>query len=122
MAKEGPLEQKVLSVLWDRGELTVREVLEELQSTHAYTTILTVLDRLHEKRRVRRRKKERAWAYRPARPREEELGNAIRELLGTPGVEREPLLMAFIDSAESVDPDLLDRLESLIRARRQGTA
>lgn len=120
MARDGTLEQGVLEVLWAGGEWTVREVLEELGSSHAYTTILTVLDRLHDKRRVRRRKLGQAWAYRAARPREAELAGEITRLLRTPGIDREPLLMSFLESAESLDDELLDRLEELIRQRREG--
>lgn len=122
MVNEGPLEQRVLEVLWEGEELTVRQVLDALNSSHAYTTILTVLDRLHEKGRVQRRKKKRAWVYRPARPREAELGATISQLLGTPGVDSEPLLMAFLDSAESVDPEILQRLEQMIKDRRKKRA
>lgn len=119
MPREASLEESVLRVLWEGDELSVREVLERLGSGHAYTTISTVLDRLHEKRRVRRRKDGQAWAYRAAEPREVELGREITRLLGTPGVEREPLLMAFLESAESTDAELIERLEQLIRRRRK---
>ena len=120
MARPGLLERRVIEALWAGGELTVREVLEELGSSHAYTTIMTVLDRLHQKRRVRRRKRGQAWAYRAARSREVELGAEITRLLATPGVDRDPLLLAFLESAESVDPELLDRLDELIQRRGKG--
>jgi predicted transcriptional regulator len=116
MTRTASLEHRVLEILWTGGEWSVRAVLERLGSAHAYTTILTVLDRLHRKRRVRRRKDGRAWAYRAARPREAELGDEIARLLATPGVEREPLLAALI---ESMDPGLRSRLDELIRCRRE---
>ncbi|MEM7247683.1 MAG: hypothetical protein AAF533_20265, partial [Acidobacteriota bacterium] len=65
------------------------------------------------------RKRGSAWAYRAAESREVELGREMTGLLGTPGVEREPLLMAFLESADSVDSKLLDRLETLIQQRRE---
>lgn len=120
MPREASLEERVLRVLWASDECTVRDVLERMRSTHAYTTILTVLDRLHEKGRVRRRKLGQAWAYRAARPREIEIGREMTRLLGTQGVDREPVLMAFLESVESTDAALLDRLEELIRRRREG--
>ena len=118
MARDGQLERRVIETLWAGGELTVSEVLEDLGSSHAHTTIMTVLDRLHRKQRVRRRKKGQAWVYRAASTREAELGAELTRLLGTPDVDREPLLMAFLESADSVDPELLDRLDILIRRRR----
>lgn len=119
MTGRGALAQQVLETLWSSGELTVRDVRARLDGGHAYTTILTVLDRLHDKGRVRRRKLAGAWHYRCARPREAEVGAELTRLLGTPGLDRDPMLLAFLDSAESLDPDLLDRLEDLIRRRRE---
>ena len=49
------LEQQVIGVLWtDLGtEMTVRQVAEHFPD-HAYTTVLTILDRLEHKGMVRR--------------------------------------------------------------------
>ncbi len=119
MARQGLLEKRVVDALRDSGELTVREVLAALGSSHAYTTIMTVLDRLHGKRDVRRRKRGQAWAYRATRTREAELGAELSQMLSAKGLDREPLLMAFLDSADAADPQLLDRLDDLIRQRRR---
>ena len=45
----GPLERAVMDTMWRGGELTVREVQAELSSPVAYTTVMTVLDRLAKK-------------------------------------------------------------------------
>lgn len=62
------LELECMKVLWDGGELTVREVRERLRPrrTLAYTTVLTVLDRLAQKGAVSRRKMGRALLYQAA--------------------------------------------------------
>ncbi len=55
----GELESAVLSTLWDHGApLSVRDVLARLRRKPAlaYTTVLTVLDRLHGKGVVVREK------------------------------------------------------------------
>ncbi|XGI82954.1 BlaI/MecI/CopY family transcriptional regulator [Halorutilales archaeon Cl-col2-1] len=54
----GSLEAKVLGVLEDEGEASVREVvdgLEERGEDKAYTTVGTILDRLYEKDIIERR-------------------------------------------------------------------
>ena len=118
MTRPGELESAVLDALWDGGEQSVREVLCRTGSRHAYTTILTVLDRLHDKGQVLRRKVRSSWRYRPARTREEALGRRVAALLEeTPGAPR-PLLRAFLDRAEELDPGVLDELDAMIRARR----
>ena len=50
MNRLGDLERKVMDVLWDSAEapLTGREVADQLPD-RAYTTVLTILDRLRRK-------------------------------------------------------------------------
>ena len=68
------LESEVMEELWDRGEATVREVLEALNARssprRAYTTILTVMQRLHGKKVLRRMWRDRRHVYVPALSRE----------------------------------------------------
>ncbi len=118
MGKRGALEQQVMDTLWDRGEATVRQVMDRLGGTLAYTTVMTVLDRLHGKGKVCRRKEGLAWRYRAAAPREQVMGARAAALLTGEGAA-EPLLAAFIDHAEDLDPAVLDTLERMIRDRRR---
>jgi BlaI family transcriptional regulator, penicillinase repressor len=63
------LETEVMDELWARGEGTVREVLETLNgrggAQRAYTTILTVMQRLHAKDVLRRERRGRRDVYVP---------------------------------------------------------
>jgi BlaI family transcriptional regulator, penicillinase repressor len=61
-----PLELDCMNALWPRGEATVRDIQQALVATRprAYTTIMTILDRLAQKGIVERRKAGRAWVYR----------------------------------------------------------
>jgi BlaI family transcriptional regulator, penicillinase repressor len=61
-----PLELDCMNALWPSGEATVRQIQETLRPTRprAYTTIMTILDRLAQKGIVQRRKSGRAWVYR----------------------------------------------------------
>jgi predicted transcriptional regulator len=67
----GPLEYACLKVLWRRGSVSVGQVLTELNSGReagnelAYTTVMTVLVRLHEKGVLGREKKGRSFVYHP---------------------------------------------------------
>ena len=63
-----PLELAIMKSLWRRGEATVRQVQDDLvrERQLAYTTVMTVMDRLFKKDLVERRKKSRAHVYRPA--------------------------------------------------------
>ncbi|MBL8849060.1 MAG: BlaI/MecI/CopY family transcriptional regulator [Planctomycetaceae bacterium] len=60
-------ELEVMQVVWDRSGATVQEVVDALDRSLAYTTVLTTLKILHEKRGVlRRTKRGRAHVYVPA--------------------------------------------------------
>jgi predicted transcriptional regulator len=61
-----PLELDCMNALWPCGEATVRQIQEALRPTRprAYTTIMTILDRLAQKGIVQRTKRGRAWVYR----------------------------------------------------------
>ena len=62
-----PLELECMNTLWPLGEGTVRDIQQQLVPVRprAYTTIMTIMDRLAHKGIVTRRKSGRAWLYRP---------------------------------------------------------
>jgi predicted transcriptional regulator len=78
-----PLELHCLRALWSLGEGGVRDVRRVVGQSRplAYTTIMTVLERLVRKGRIARRKAGRAFVYSPATSRDELRRTAIRELL-----------------------------------------
>jgi BlaI family penicillinase repressor len=61
-----PFELDCMNALWPLGEATVKQVRESLaeKRPRAYTTIMTILDRLAQKGIVTRRKAGRAYLYR----------------------------------------------------------
>ena len=121
MARQPELERRVIETLWQGGEWSVREVYERVGEGLAYTTIATVLDRLHAKGRVQREKDGVAWRYHATRTREEALAAEVGRVLQRVEGASEPLLVAFLDEVEQRDPSALDRLMALIRARQEGT-
>ena len=63
----GPLERRVMARLWKAGPQTVGDALEALNGSSdrrlAYTTVMTILVRLHEKGLVTREKDGRNYRY-----------------------------------------------------------
>jgi predicted transcriptional regulator len=57
----GPLERQVLEQVWQRHEVSVRDVFIAFGESVAYTTLMTTLDRLYKKRLLSRRKDGRAF-------------------------------------------------------------
>jgi predicted transcriptional regulator len=115
----GPLEVKVLGLLWDEGgALTVRQVRLALPAL-AYTTLMTTLDRLFRKRAVLRSRQGRAFAYRPRCSRSDLLAEMmhgqVTDLLAASGAST-AILSTLVRAVGDRDSALLDRLESLVRA------
>jgi BlaI family penicillinase repressor len=97
-----PLELLCLRALWSLGEGNVRDVQAVVAQWRplAYTTIMTVLDRLVRKGKLARRKVGRAFVYAPQVARDEMRRAAIRELLdGFFGGSVEELLR-FLQASE----------------------
>jgi predicted transcriptional regulator len=116
----GDLETSVMEALWEHGELGTPEVhnLVGRPRSLAYTTILTILQRLYKKGLVVRREAGRLHVYAAANSREqfakqrgEVLASSFVEL-GSAGV------MAFLAEAQKLDPAIVD----LLRARLDSQA
>src|ERR1051326_6071121 len=67
----GPLEVRMMELLWENGECSVHDVIPKLDRPLAYTTVMTTLDRLFKKGLLDRRKSERAFFYSPRLSRRE---------------------------------------------------
>jgi predicted transcriptional regulator len=78
-----PLELLCLRALWTLEEANVKQVRAAVAQSRplAYTTIMTVLERLVRKGRLKRRKMGRAFAYSPETSRDSMRRAAIRELV-----------------------------------------
>lgn len=96
MSTLGELEQRVMDVLWSAEEpKSVRAVLDVLlaEKQLAYTTVMTVLDRLAKKGIVDRERHGRQWIYRPARDRSALIADQVQELLGADEHARREVLV-----------------------------
>lgn len=110
-------ELDVLRVLWDRGQGTVREVLETLQAsgrTWSYATVATLLDRLESKGMVASDRRELAFVYRPAIAaqdvRRKRVENLVEKLYqGEPG-----LLVLHLLKSHPLDADQAQQVRALL--------
>jgi predicted transcriptional regulator len=121
MAKRPPSipdsELDVLKVLWDRGQATVREVLETLRTAGrqwSYATVATLLDRLETKGVVTSDRSELAFVYRPVisthEVRQKRVSNLVDKLYqGEPG-----LLVLHLLKAHPLAPDQAKEVRALL--------
>ena len=95
------VELEILQVLWDLGPSTVRQVVDALNQhrTRAYTSILSMMNVMLEKKLVTREEQGRAHVYRAVARQEKMLGTMVKDLLGR----------AFDGSASSLITHVLDQ-------------
>jgi len=107
----------VLTALWDNGELPTPEVFNRVGRPRglAYTTILTVLQRLYRKGLVLRRSEGKAHVYSPAMSREQFSERRGEFLAGALVKLGEAGLSAFLAEADRLDPAFLAQLRSHLK-------
>ena len=117
----GELQTAVMETLWREPDLTVTEVEQRLQKNReiAHTTVSTILDRMHQKGFLLRKKQGKAFVYSPRFSKEEFERGVAQEVLGALLSQfTEPALSAFVELVGE-DGAKLDQLEDLIRHKRE---
>jgi len=119
----GPLEARVMEVVWSRGDpVTVRDVYEILRRENdiAYTTVMTILSNLHKKGLLKRTQDGQAYVYTATQSKAEFVQSKVATLLDTL-LERfsEPALAHLMKRIEKSDPERLAELERIVAERRR---
>lgn len=101
-----PLELQCLTALWSLGEANVQAVRELLAPSKplAYTTVMTMLDRLTRKEVLSRRKVGRSFVYTPAVTRDEVRRLAVQELVEALFEGSVANLKGYLSGAPTVPP------------------
>lgn len=118
------LEADVMDTVWDAGwdRFTVADVHRRLSERRqiAYTTVMTTVARLHDKGLLGRERDGRRYVYRPRLSREAFLQEVTRQVLDhLPAASRRQAVALLVEQVAEADPEELDHLEALIRARRK---
>jgi predicted transcriptional regulator len=116
----GELEAKLMEAVWALDEPNVQDVIDYLGGHLNYKTTMTVLNRLADKGVLNRRKVSRAFVYQAIASRDELLARVfdqmVRGMFG--GDFRHIALTQMIETAESMDPQLLDNIATLIQQKK----
>jgi predicted transcriptional regulator len=114
----GSLESEVLAALWAAGRpLTAGEVVDALDDDLAYTTVQTILTRLHGKGAVDRELTGRAHAYTPLLDEAGLAANRMRAMLDKGG-DHAAVLIRFLGSLTSEDEATVAKLLGRQRRRK----
>lgn len=117
----GELEQAIMEVVWRFGTASGRDVFSALTRKRdlAYTTVMTVMNRLVDKGILDRKENGKQYHYRARFCREEydkrASGRIIRGLIRSFG---DLAIAQFVDTLDETDPEKLRFLEKKLRALR----
>ena len=108
--RQGSLETEILAALWSADSpLTPEEVRSSLGEQLAYTTVQTVLVRLHDKGVVERRHQGRAYAYSPLLDEKDLTARRMRSLLESEG-DLDGVLSRFVSTLDDDQAAALRRV------------
>ena len=101
----GNLEQEVMDVIWKYKKCSVRDVLNHLRKNkrYAYTTIATILKRLHEKGLVTKKIEDEGHIYSPKVTKELYIKNVAQSFL-------KRFINSFGDTAIASFAESIDKL------------
>src|ERR1017187_4908922 len=107
-----------MKIVWERESSTVRDVYETLLERRkvAYTTVMTMMKILEQKKYLKRTQLDRAYVYRPAQPKGQVVGDMVRDFINRVfNGATEPLLVHLVE-----EHDLsAEELEEIARLRRK---
>ncbi|MEX2287782.1 MAG: BlaI/MecI/CopY family transcriptional regulator [Planctomycetaceae bacterium] len=110
-------ELEVMDVVWQKGRVTVQDVVDALDRSLAYTTVMTTLKILDEKRGVvKRMKSGRAYVYEPLVTREDvcrSMADQLTQQLFQGSVKS--LVLSLIDTNRMSRSDI-EELKQAIRS------
>ncbi|MFI6924351.1 BlaI/MecI/CopY family transcriptional regulator [Nonomuraea spiralis] len=110
----GELESTIMDRMWAiKGPASVRDVLEFLQQSRdiAYTTVMTVMDKLHTKGLLRRTAVRRAYIYEAVSSKEAYTADVMRESLAMSGNRA----ATFVHFLERLTPEEASALQAALR-------
>ena len=111
-------ELEIMKIVWERERATVRDVYEALLERRkvAYTTVMTMMKILEQKRFLKKSQEERAHVYRPAQPQRQVVGAMVREFVNRVfNGSAEPLLVHLVEEHHLSSKDL----EEIARLRKK---
>ncbi len=113
-------ELEVLQILWERGPLTVREVMEILPKERAYTSVMSLLNVMFDKGLVTREPEGRAYRYTAHHQPAQTEGRMIGDLLNRVFAGSTSALVArLLEQAQPSEEELEEIRRTISQHKRQ---
>ena len=106
-----------MKVVWELGKTTVRDVYEALLKRRkiAYTTVMTTMNILEQKKFLKKRQRDRAYVYQAARPKDQVTRAMVREFVDRVfSGSAHPLLVHLVEDRRLSEKDL-EEIRRMIR-------
>ena len=113
-------ERQIMDIVYQRGRVSVADVLEDLPDPPSYSTVRALLGILEEKGYLTHKKDGKRYIYRPTQPRHQAGRSALKQIFQTffdKSIEK--TVMTLISDADLSDEEL-DRLSQRIEQAKKG--
>lgn len=113
------VELEFMTVVWDMGGGTVRDILAELNKVQerAYTSVATVLKIMEQKGFLTSERADRSLVYRPAVPKAEYQRTTLKDLSSKLFNGAPAALVARLVDDEDVTDEMLEEMRALLNER-----
>jgi len=111
-------ELEIMKIVWQHDSSTVRDVYEALLEKRkiAYTTVMTMMKVLEQKKYLKKTQTERAYIYRPAQPQRQVIRAMVRDFVNRVfNGSASPLLVHLVEEHDLSREDL----EEIARLRKK---
>jgi BlaI family transcriptional regulator, penicillinase repressor len=121
MDRLGSLQKAVMEAVWELGEATVQQVRDRVdrEPLPAYTTILSVMQKLEKAGWLTHRPEGRSYIYQPIRSREEAGATSLRTFIERVFRGDSLLLFQHLLDDENLSDEDLKALRTMIDRRRK---
>lgn len=114
-------ELELMKIIWrHEGPVTVRDVYEELRGRRpvAYTTVMSSMKTLEQKGHLKATQQDRAYLYRPARPKQQVIRDMVRDFVDRVfnGSSR-PLVLHLLEDSQISESELREITRMLEKRR-----
>jgi BlaI family transcriptional regulator, penicillinase repressor len=114
-------ELELMKIVWRHDDgVTVRDVYEELRTRRpvAYTTVMTSLKTLEQKGHLKATQQDRAYIYRPARPKHQVIKEMVRDFVNRVfNGAGQPLVVHMLEDDQISESELRE-ITRMLRKKR----
>jgi predicted transcriptional regulator len=118
----GPLEARIMEIMWNHEQLTIKEVQQLLSHSEEvnFNTVMTVMNRLVEKGLLEKKQSVRSYKYQAQQSKEDFLHQQTKGLTNQLLQEFPELIVShMVEALDQVDSELLKKLEDKLKELKE---